>query len=128
MKKMNRSDVAELVIGASVLAFPVAVTEEVWNLSEQIGLLNVMMIAISSCLFLSVFIFYIHGEKNDDSTRRLEIKRVVATYGVTLLVCAAILIMVGKFPLLTDTAVALKRVVLVAFPASFSATVVDSLR
>ena len=125
---MNRSDVAELVIGASVLAFPVAVTEEVWNLSEQIGLLNVMMIAISSCLFLSVFIFYIHGEKNDDSTRRLEIKRVVATYGVTLLVCAAILIMVGKFPLLTDTAVALKRVVLVAFPASFSATVVDSLR
>ncbi len=128
MRKINRSDIAELVIGASVLAFPVAVTEEVWNLSEQIGLLNIMMIAIFSCLFLSVFIFYIHGEQSDDSTRRLEIKRVVATYGVTLLVCAAILILVGKFPLLTDTAVALKRVVLVAFPASFSATVVDSLR
>ena len=128
MKKMNRSDIAEVTIGASALAFPVAVTEEIWNLSEQIALLNIFLIAIVSCVFLSVFIFYIHGEENDGSSRRLEIKRVIATYGVTLLVCAAILILIGKFPLLTDTAVALKRVVLVAFPASFSATVVDSLR
>jgi uncharacterized membrane protein len=128
MKKIDRSDIAELVVGASVLAFPVAVTEEIWNLSEQIAPFNIFLIAAVSCVFLSVFIFYIHGEESDNSSRRLEIKRVIATYGVTLLVCAAILILLGKFPLLTDTAVALKRVVLVAFPASFSATVVDSLK
>jgi len=41
---------------------------------------------------------------------------------------AAILFMIGKFPLASDTAVALKIAILVAFPASFRATVVDSLR
>jgi len=128
MSNFNRADIAELIIGASVLAFPVAVTEEVWNLSEQISLSHILMIAAVSCLFLSVFIYYIHSEKIGDAPQRIEFKRIVATYGVTLLVCACILFLVGKFPLLSDTAVALKRVVLVAFPASFSATVVDSLK
>lgn len=127
MTRINRSDVAELIIGASVLAFPVAVTEEVWNLSEQISLLQVLLIAATSCFFLSVFIYYIH-RKVDDSSFHLDIWRVVATYGITLLVCATILSLLGKFPLASDTVVALKRMVLVAFPASFSATVVDSLR
>jgi len=128
MTRIGRSDIAELIIGASVLAFPVAVTEEVWNLSEQIGLLNIIMIALVSCIFLSIFIHYVHEQKGDDLTRSIGIKRVVVTYGITLLVCATILMLLGKFPLLSDPAIALKRVVLVAFPASFSATVVDSLR
>jgi len=128
MVHFNRADLAELVIGACVLAFPVAVTEEVWNLSEQISLLQAILIASVSCVFLSLFIYYVHSEQNDGEPRRLEVRRVVATYGVTLLICAAILAMLGKLPLLTDTAVALNRVVLVAFPASFSATVVDSLK
>jgi uncharacterized membrane protein len=59
---------------------------------------------------------------------KLHVMRLVMTYGVTLLVCAGILTLLDKFPLFSDTAVALKRLVLVAFPASFSATVVDSLR
>jgi len=45
-------------------------------------------------------------------------------YGITLLVCAVILLMVGKLPLMTDTTIALKRVVLVAFLVSFSNIVV----
>jgi len=104
------------------------VTEEVWNLSEQISLLQVILIASVSCVFLSLFIYYVHGEQNDGKSRRLQVRRVVATYVITLLICAAILAMLGKLPLFTETAVALKRVVLVAFPASFSATVVDSLK
>jgi len=47
---------------------------------------------------------------------------------VTLLVSAAVLMMLAKLPVLTDPIVAPKRVILVAFPASFSATVVDSLK
>jgi len=128
MTRINRSDAAELIIGACVLAFPVAVTEEVWNLSEQISLFQILLIAATSCFFLSVFIYYVHSRKVDDSSFHLDIWRVVATYGITLLVCATILSLLGKFPLASDTAVALKRMVLVAFPASFSATVVDSLR
>jgi len=128
VNNVNKSDVAEVVIGACVLAFPVAVTEEVWNLSEQIPLINVLVIATVSCVFLAVFSYYIHSKSDIKSSPRVEVDRVLLTYGITLLVCAVILLMIGKLPVITDTTIALKRVVLVAFPASFSATVVDSLR
>lgn len=128
MTEMTRGDVTELVIGACVLAFPVAVTEEVWNLSEQISILRVVLIAAMSCVFVSFFVYYKHRVEDGDTSFRLDTWRVVTTYGVTLLVCATILALLDKFPLASETAVALKRVVLVAFPASFSATVVDSLK
>ena len=128
MKNISRSDIAEQVIGASVLAFPVAVTEEVWNLSEQIPFVNVILISVVSCVFLAVFSYFIHSKSDVKSSQRIEIDRVFVTYGIALLVCSVILLMVGKFPLFTETTIALKRVVLVAFPACFSATVVDSLK
>ena len=127
MKNIRRSDIAEQIIGASVLAFPVAVTEEVWNLSEQIPFINVILIAVVSCVFLAVFSYFIHSKSDVKSSLRIEVDRVFVTYGITLLLCSVILLMVGKFPLFTETTIALKRVVLVAFPACFSATVVDSL-
>jgi uncharacterized membrane protein len=128
MHKIKRSDIAELTVGSSLLAFPLAATEEIWNLSLEITVLNITLIAVVSCLFLAGFIYYIHAQDDDGGTTNIGIKRVVVTYGITLLVCAAILLMLGKLPLLTDTAVAMKRVILVAFPACFSATVVDSLK
>ena len=128
MKNISRSDIAEQIIGASVLAFPVAVTEEIWNLSEQIPFINVILIAVVSCVFLAVFSYFIHSKSDVNSSLRIEVDRVFVTYGITLLVCSVILLMVGKFPLFTETTIALKRVVLVAFPACFSATVIDSLK
>jgi hypothetical protein len=42
-------------------------------------------------------------------------------------VAAAVLFAIGKLPLVTQTMVAIKRTIIVAFAASFAATVVDSL-
>jgi len=128
MTRFNRSDIGELIIGANILAFPVAITEEIWDLSESISLINVSFVALASCIFLSIFIYYHHGRTGKDNIAKIEVNRVVATYLVTLLVSAAVLMMLSKLPLLTEPLVALKRVILVAFPASFSATVVDSLK
>jgi len=47
---------------------------------------------------------------------------------VTLLIAAVILMMIQKYPWGSDPATAVKRVILVGYPASFSATVLDSLR
>lgn len=126
--KFNRADFAELVIGACVLAFPIAVTEEVWNLSHELTVLQVSLLAALSCSFLSLFIYFVHGNNQGDHHVRIDFVRILATYGVTLAVCAIILALVGKFPIGSDTAVAIKRTILVAFPASFSATVVDNLK
>ena len=130
VKLIARSDLAELVVGANVLAFPLAAPEALWALSEQLSVLQALGFVVLSCVFLSTFIYYIHHVRTGDQALynfRLHVVRLLATYGITLLVSASILALLGKFPLLSDTAVALTRMVLVAFPASFSATVVDSL-
>ncbi len=77
---------------------------------------------------MSIFIYCHHGRTGKDNIAKIEVNRVVATYLVTLLVSAAVLMMLTKLSVLTEPLVALKRVILVAFPASFSATVVDSLK
>jgi len=47
---------------------------------------------------------------------------------VTLIVAALILALFGQYPLLSEPVVAIKRMIIVALPASFCVTVVDSLR
>ena len=54
-------------------------------------------------------------------------RRVLTAYGLTLLISAALLFGIDRLELTTDPILALKRTILVAFPASFAATGVDSL-
>ena len=49
-------------------------------------------------------------------------------YLLTLLVSAIVLLTIDRLPAITDPLVAFKRLVIVSFPASFAATVVDSLK
>ena len=51
----------------------------------------------------------------------------MAAHGLALLVAALLLAGIDRLPLLGDPVLALKRTILVAFPASFAATAVDSL-
>ena len=63
------------------------------------------------------------------SGHRLDfVLRILLTYGLTLAVAGIGLALVDKLQPFDAPAVALKRMILVALPASFSATVVDSLR
>jgi uncharacterized membrane protein len=116
---------AEIAIGACVMAFPVAVTEEVWNLGEELSLLRVGLFALASIVFLALLIFGLH---HVPQTRhpKVFLQRVLSTYGLTLVIAALLLIGVDRLDL-AHPLVGLKRTILVAFPASFAATVVDSL-
>jgi len=53
--KLIWRDVAEIVIGSCVLAFPVSVTEEVWNLSKTLPVGRVLYMAIWSRVGEEVF-------------------------------------------------------------------------
>jgi len=125
--RMDRRDVTEIVIGALVLAFPVAVTEEVWNLSAELPLARVIVISLASLVFISVFVQTTYRHSFTWSSQRQLLERVLSVYGLTLLVAAAVLFAVDRLPAGTQNLVALKRTIIVAFPASFAATVVDSL-
>jgi uncharacterized membrane protein len=126
-QRMQGRDVAEIIIGSLVLAFPVAVTEEVWNLSMEMSFARALVLSLSSLVFISFFVKTIYRHNFSYSSQKQLLRRVMSVYGLTLLVAAAVLFAIGKLPLMTETMVALKRTIIVAFAASFAATVVDSL-
>ncbi len=119
-------DVAEIAVGAFIMAFPVAATEETWNLGAELSLGRVLVFAVTSVLFLALVIYVIHGHDRFPLTHKAFVLRIVSTYGVTLLISALLLFGIDRLELFQDPLIALKRTIFVAFPASFAATVVDS--
>ena len=128
MVEMHVRDLAQLVVGACVLAIPVAFTEEVWVLGQQLPAVNIIGIAITSIAFLSFFAYFIFYQGHLRGHERQFLLRVSTAYLVTFCVATLLLTLFDKCPWTEEPATALKRVVLVTFPASFSATVVDSLK
>lgn len=106
------------------MAFPTATTQEVWDLGAELPMAHALLFLIASVFFLAVLIYGIHGHSAGD--RKVFIQRVLATYVVTFLIGAALLFGVDRLVLFTDPLTGLKRAILVAFPASFAATAVDS--
>lgn len=126
--RLTRRDIAQIAVGCCVMAFPVATTEEIWRLGETLSAPRVLLLAAASMFFLALLIYHLHhGEPHPDRGRAF-LHRVLSTYGLTLLISALILVGVDRLELLTQPWVGIKRTILVAFPASFAATVVDSLR
>ena len=126
-RQLVSRDIAEIIIGSLVLAFPVAVTEEVWNLSMELSFARTIVLFVSSLVFISVFVHTTYCHDFSFSSQKQLLARVLSVYGLTLMVVAGVLIAVDRLPLVTQTMVALKRTILATFPACFAATVVDSL-
>lgn len=124
--RFQTQDVVEIALGGCIMGFPVAVTEEVWNLGTELTLTHSLLFTSASLFILAVLIYVLHEHDDVRGNRNAFLHRVVATYSVTLLIAALLLFGVDRLDLFQDPAVALKRTILVAFPASFAATVVDS--
>ena len=126
-EKFSMQDVAEITIGSVVLAFPVAITEEVWTLSQELPLGRTLLISVSSILFIGWFGYHLFYRTIFKSHWREFLLRILCVYIITLLIAAMILYAIDHFPIMTDPVSVIKRMIIIAFPASFSATIVDSL-
>ncbi len=120
-------DILEVIVGASILAIPVAFTEEVWNMGEDLHWLNIIALSAISLLFLGGFIYYSSYRKRLELFRKEYYKRIFLTYFLSILVVGLLLLIVDKAPWFTDFDLALKRTIIGAFPASMSATVTDNI-
>ena len=120
-------DILEVIVGASILSIPVAFTEEVWNMGEDLHWLNIIVLNAISLLFLGSFIYYSSYRKRLELFRKEYYKRIFLTYFLSILVVGLLLFIVDKAPFFTDFDLALKRTIIGAFPASMSATVTDSI-
>ena len=121
-------DVFQIIVGAAILAIPVGYTEETWNLGKMLPLYNVLGFLLLSVLFISAFVYYNYyrGKLKQHSFEFL--KRVLSTYILSFLVVAMLLALIQKTPWTTDWLLAFKRVVIVTFPASLSATIADVIK
>ncbi len=121
-------DVVQVVVGASLLAIPMAYTEETWRLGEQLALRNVFFLAAMSIVFIALFVYYnFYGEHI--RTHSLEfVKRTFSIYLISLIVVGLFLTIIEQAPWMTDWLLALKRTIIVAVPASMSASVADMIK
>lgn len=128
MVEFRLRDALQTVVGASILAIPAAYTEEAWNLGSDLPVANILAIAIISVLFIATFVYFNFYKGYIAEFRAQFVVRVVTTYVVSILVVATLLTVIEQCPWGVDNALALKRIVVVAFPASMSATVTDALK
>jgi uncharacterized membrane protein len=128
MVEIKPRDIMQIIVGASILAVPVAFTEETWVLGSQLPFLNVLTLSLLSLLFIAVFVYYnFYRNEIKDNVFNFA-KRVLAIYCFSLLVVGAILTIIGKCPWGVDNILALKRIMIVAFPSSMSATLSDTIK
>jgi uncharacterized membrane protein len=125
--RFTLSDLAQIAVGACVMGFPVATAQEIWDLSVALTLRRTLLFAVASLLSLAALIFVLHGSDTGSTARGTHLRRVLSTYGLTIVISALLLFGVDRLDLFGHPLVALKRTILVAFPASFAATVVDKV-
>ncbi len=128
MVELRPRDLLQIVVGSTILGIPVGLTEEVWELGRTLPVNNIIIIAALSFLFISLFVYFNFYRYVIREHFIEYVKRIVATYLLTLAVIGIYLTLIEKCPWSADPLLAVKRVVLVALPASMSAMVTDGLK
>ena len=128
MVEFRLRDLMQIIVGASILAVPVAMTEETWVLGTELPLRNVLMLSGLSVLFIAGFVYYNFYRFNFKGHLLEYIKRVLAIYLCSMLVVGLLLTIIQKCPWGADNVLAVKRIMIVSFPASMAAAVSDTLK
>lgn len=128
MVEFKPRDVMQVIVGASLLSVPVAFTEETWVLGAELPLVNVLGLTALSLLFIGLFVYYNFYRFNFKGHVFEFIKRITGIYFISLLIVALLLTLINKCPWSTDYLTAIKRILIVAFPASMSAAVSDAIK
>jgi uncharacterized membrane protein len=118
----------QVIVGASVLAVPVAFTEETWNLGQDLPLQNVLLLSGLSLVFIGLFVYLNFYRFMFKENKSEYFKRVFSIYFFSLIVVAVLLTIIERCPWSADFLTALKRVLIVAFPASMSAALSDTIK
>jgi len=121
-------DVVQVIVGATILAIPVAFTEEVWKLGEELPWLNIFAVVFISISFISIFVYYNYYKSRLKGHWFDFLKRIGFTYLFSIIVVALMLTVIQRADWVNMWDVSLKRVFMIAFPASMSAVVADIIK
>ncbi|WP_370277575.1 DUF2391 family protein [Pontibacterium sp.] len=122
----NLEDASQVMIGAFALAVPISFSEEAWRLGETLPLTNLLLLFLLSVFFLGFFAYESVFQGNIRYRVPVFLFRIGIAYLIAGIVVALVLLALNKFPLLSDPAIALKRLIVISMPASMGAIIVDS--
>lgn len=122
----NSEDASQIAIGAFAMAMPIAFTQEAWVMAETLPLGNVFLLCTLSLIFLSHYTYFSLFQSNIKQRVASYIIRIFIAYLITLIVVLMILIALNKFPFISDPILSVKRLFIIAMPASLGAIIVDS--
>ncbi len=122
----NLEDLIQIIIGSSLLVAPIAFSEEAWDLSESLPLKNIFFLMTLSLTFIGLYVFQGIFSANVKTRTGIFISRIFIDYFITLLVVFIILLALDKIPF-QDPLVALKRIIIIGFPASLVGVILDGL-
>lgn len=128
MIEFKPRDIIQVAVGAAMLAVPVALSEEAWSLGERLPKENIGILAALSLVFISIFVYFNFYRFTFKGNVLSFLKRVVGTYVISLAVSAIILTIIQKCPWGIDNMLALKRIVIVTFPATMGGTLSDTIK
>ncbi len=128
MVEFKLRDIFQVSVGSALLAIPVSFTEEAWRLAETLPNINIIGITLFSILLTSIFIYFNFYRISFKGYKFEFVKRVLGTYLISMAIVAIILTLIDKCPWGIDNLLALKRIVIVAFPAAMSGTLSDSIK
>ena len=95
-------DLVQVIIGATILAIPVGFTQEVWEFSIDLPIINIVGIFIVSVIFISIFTYYHYHNISVKKNWKLFIKRVSLTYVFSFITVCILLILIGGASLYSD--------------------------
>jgi len=123
-EKVNFEDISQIIIGAAVMAVPIAFSEELWKFGETLPLINIVLL-----LGISLFIqfFYTQFSIFQGKEKRIIIisSRVILNYLLTFTTVAIILFALNRLSFTSNYLVGLYRIIILSFPASLGAVIVD---
>jgi uncharacterized membrane protein len=128
MVELKPRDILQIIVGATILAIPVGLTEETWILASELKMENVLLLGFISILFIALFVYFNFYRFNLKKHLGEYLKRTTATYLLSLFVVGLLLTIIEKCPWGVDNLLAIKRIIITAFPASMAATISDNMK
>jgi uncharacterized membrane protein len=128
MVELKPRDILQIFVGAFLVSAPLCFTEEVWTLSIELKKENVYALGSISVVTVALFIYFNFYRYRIKGHVAEFLKRMAATYLITASSIVLILVLIDKFPIQAEPYVALKRVIIIGFPALFGAVISDYLK
>ena len=128
MVELKPRDILQIFVGAFLVSAPLCFTEEVWQLSISLKSANVFALGGVSLVTVALFIYFNFYRFKLKGHLANYFKRTLATYLITASSIVLILTLIDKFPINETPFIAVKRVIIIGFPALFGAVISDYLK